>query len=191
MTPIPARALVRLCRVAAPIAAAALVIAACSSSSTKSGTSAGGGTSGTTSGAAAVTVQTRSGPVGTFLTDGSGTALYMFASDTSSMSTCSSTCATFWPPLTTTGTPTASGSATSSMLATITRSDGSKQVSYDGHPLYLFKEDTAPGDTNGQGSSNFGAKWWLLAPSGQPITSSGSGSASSPSSAPGSSSAGY
>jgi hypothetical protein len=77
------------------------------------------------------------------------------------------------------------------MLATITRSDGSKQVSYDGHPLYLFKEDTAPGDTNGQGSSNFGAKWWLLAPSGQPITSSGSGSASSPSSAPGSSSAGY
>jgi hypothetical protein len=77
------------------------------------------------------------------------------------------------------------------MLATITRSDGSKQVTYGGHPLYLFKEDTAPGDTKGQGSSNFGAKWWLLAPSGQPITRSGSSASSSPSNAPGSSSGGY
>jgi predicted lipoprotein with Yx(FWY)xxD motif len=160
--------------VAAPIAAAALVLAACSSS-TKPGTATGAGTGSATSGAAAVTVATRSAAPGTFLTDGSGRALYMFASDTSSTSTCSSTCATYWPPLSTTGTPTAAGSATGSMLATITRADGSKQVTYNGHPLYLFKLDTAPGDTKGQGSTNFGAKWWLLAPSGQPITSTSSG----------------
>jgi len=119
-------------------------------------------------------VATRSGQLGTFLTDGSGKALYMFASDTSSKSTCSGTCVMYWPPLTTTGTANASGKASRSMLATITRSDGSKQVTYNGHPLYLFKLDTAPGDTRGEGSNNFGAKWWLLAPSGKPITSSGS-----------------
>jgi hypothetical protein len=65
------------------------------------------------------------------------------------------------------------------MLTTITRSDGTKQVVYAGHPLYYYKLDTAAGQTNGQGSDNFGAMWWLLAPSGQPITSSSSSSSSS------------
>jgi len=173
MNSIPVSALVRLGRVAAPIVAVTLVIAACSSS-TKSSSAAGGATSAATSGASATTVATRSGPLGTFLTDGSGKALYMFASDTSSKSTCSSTCVTYWPPLTTTGTVKASGKASGSRLATITRTDGSKQVTYNGHPLYLFKLDTAPGDTQGEGTTNFGAKWWVLAPSGKPITSSGS-----------------
>jgi len=71
------------------------------------------------------------------------------------------------------------------MLGTITRTDGTKQVTYDGHPLYTFQLDTAAGDTKGQGSNNFGAKWWLLAPSGQPITSTSGGSSSAPSSSSG------
>lgn len=125
--------------------------------------------------------------MGTFLTDGSGKTLYMFASDTATKSTCSGGCAAFWPPLTSTGAPAASGGAQSSMITTLTRSDGSKQVVYGGHPLYTFKEDTAAGDTNGQGSDNFGAKWWLMAPSGQPIEGSGSGSGSASSSSPSSS----
>lgn len=176
MSRIPPPVPVRLCRIGALMTAAVLVMAACSSS-TKSGTSAGGGTKAGTS--AAATVATLSGSMGTFLTDGSGKALYMFASDSRSKSTCSDNCATYWPPLITTRAPTAAGKAVSSLLATITRSDGSKQVSYNGHPLYLFKEDTAPGDTKGQGSNNFGAKWWLLAPSGRPITTTVGGASGS------------
>ena len=69
-----------------------------------------------------------------------------------------------------TGTLTATGGAKASDLGTITRSDGTKQVTYDGHPLYYFVGDSAAGQTNGQGSDNFGAKWWLVAPSGAEIT---------------------
>jgi hypothetical protein len=101
--------------------------------------------------------------------------------------------------VTTTGSPSASGSAKASDLGTITRSDGAKQVTYDGHPLYYFAGDSGPGTASGQGSDNFGAKWWLVAPSGTDVTgavssftvSSGSGASTAPSApAPASSSAG-
>lgn len=120
-----------------------------------------------------VEVETHSGAMGTFLTDSAGRTLYLFASDTATKSTCSGQCAVFWPPLVTKGAPEASGGAMSNMLGTITRSGGVKQVTYNGHPLYFFKEDTKPGDTNGQGSNNFGAKWWLVTPTGKSITSAG------------------
>jgi hypothetical protein len=68
-------------------------------------------------------------------------------------------------------------------LGTITRSDGTKQVTYAGHPLYFYKADSAAGDTHGQGLDDFGGKWWLLASSGKPITGSGGGASSSSSSA--------
>jgi hypothetical protein len=55
-------------------------------------------------------------------------------------------------------------------LGTSTRSDGTKQVTYDGHPLYYFAGDSGPGMASGQGSDNFGAKWWLVAPSGSDVT---------------------
>jgi hypothetical protein len=64
-------------------------------------------------------------------------------------------------------------------LGTITRSDGKKQVTYKGHPLYYYAADSSPGQTSGQGLNQFGAKWWLVAPSGTAITSSGSGGSSS------------
>lgn len=80
-------------------------------------------------------------------------------------------CAGYWRPLTATGTPKVSGRASTVDIGTITRSDGSKQVTYNGHALYYFAGDTGPGQTNGQGSDDFGADWWLLAPNGTKITS--------------------
>jgi predicted lipoprotein with Yx(FWY)xxD motif len=160
-------------RVAAPVAAAALIATACSSAS-----NAFPGSPSTAAGpaspASSVTVQTRTGPLGSFLADGSGRALYLFASDTSSASTCSGACAAAWPPLTAKGPVSATGGAASSDVATITRQDGAKQVTYAGHPLYYFAGDEAAGDTEGQGVDGFGALWWLVAPSGQKITNTAS-----------------
>jgi predicted lipoprotein with Yx(FWY)xxD motif len=161
----------------------AAVLAAACSSSTKSGsggsstTSAAGASS--AGSASAVSIETHSGPMGAYLTDASGRTLYVFAADSAGKSNCSGGCASFWPPLTG-ASATAMSGAQASMLGTITRSDGSKQVTYDGHPLYYFKEDSKAGQTNGQGFDNFGGKWWLVAPSGQPITGSGGASSSAP-----------
>ena len=94
------------------------------------------------------------------------------------------------------GKVTAADGAKTADLGTITRSDGTKQVTYSGHPLYYFAGDSGPGQTNGQGSDNFGAKWWLVAPAGAKITvadaaaSAGSSSSSAPASSSGSSAGG-
>jgi len=106
-------------------------------------------------------------------------------------SVCSGACASIWPPVTTTGTPTVSGGAVATDLGTFTRSDGTKQVTYDGHPLYYYAADSGPGMTSGQGVNGFGALWWLVAPSGVSLSgSSGSGSTAPPAPAPSSSKAG-
>jgi hypothetical protein len=65
---------------------------------------------------------------------------------------------------------TAAGTAKASDLGTITRSDGTKQVTYNGHPLYFYSGDSGPGTASGQGSDMFGAKWWLVAPTGANVT---------------------
>jgi predicted lipoprotein with Yx(FWY)xxD motif len=131
-------------------------------SSTTSGTSAG-----------AVQVETASGPLGTYLVAGpKKLTVYLFEADKNGSSACSGACASAWPPVTSTGAPTAGGSTSSAMLATITRSDGSKQVTYNGHPLYYFVQDKASGETTGQGVKAFGASWYVLAPSGAKIDKS-------------------
>ena len=178
-------------KLAAPLAVALLAAAACSSGSSSSSSS--GSASNSTSPSAAapassasgsasstvITTKTSSG--GSFLTNSAGRAVYLFMADSSGKSTCSGACASAWPPVVATGQPTAAGAAQSSDLGTITRSDGTKQVTYDGHPLYYFVGDTGPGTDKGQGVDGFGAKWWLVAPSGSSITTavtiSGSGSA--------------
>jgi predicted lipoprotein with Yx(FWY)xxD motif len=123
------------------------------------------------------------------LTNGSGRAVYLWVKDTGDMSTCNGACAGAWPPVTTTSTATASGSAKASDIGTITRSDGTKQVTYDGHPLYYFSGDSGAGTASGQGSDGFGAKWWLVAPTGSDVTASVStftaaASAAAPAAAP-------
>jgi predicted lipoprotein with Yx(FWY)xxD motif len=90
------------------------------------------------------------------------------------MSNCSGACAQAWPPVTTKSTPIAVPVAITSHLGTIRRANATKQVTYDHHPLYYFAGDPGKGTTKGQGSDTFGAKWWLVAPAGTAVTSSGS-----------------
>lgn len=171
-------------RFAGAAAAVALLASACGSSGGSGGAAPAGGATSSSAGKT-VTVETHSGPMGTFLTDGAGKSLYLFQSDSATKSSCSGTCTSYWPPLTSSGAVKASGSVTAGKLTTITRSDGTKQVVYAGHPLYYYAADSAPGDTKGQGSNNFGARWWLVAPSGAAITGSGSSQSSSSSSSGG------
>jgi hypothetical protein len=93
--------------------------------------------------------------------------------------------------VTASGTVTASGGAKASDLATITRSDGTKQVTYDGHPLYYFAGDSGPGTATGQGSDSFGAKWWELNGGGQAITGAADAATSPAGSAVGGGAYGY
>ena len=154
---------------------AALLVAACSSAAS-SGTGAaapaspagGSSSSAGASSSGGTVITTASSSAGTFLTNGSGRAVYLWAKDTGDMSNCA--CAGAWPPVTTTAAATATGSAKASDIGTITRSDGTKQVTYDGHPLYYFSGDSGAGTATGQGSDGFGAKWWLVAPAGTDVT---------------------
>jgi predicted lipoprotein with Yx(FWY)xxD motif len=169
-------------KMGAALAVALLAAAGCSTASSTTSSTAGSAASAAPSGAgassassassagAATTIMTGSGSAGTFLVDGTGHAVYLWLADSTGKSTCSGACAAAWPPVPATGTVTASGGAQASDLSTITRSDGSKQAAYDGHPLYYFVGDKSAGQTNGQGSNAFGAKWWLVTPSGSAIT---------------------
>lgn len=130
--------------------------------------------------AATVTITTVKGRDGTYLADGDGHALYLWLGDVTGKSNCTGDCALSWPPLTTTATPKVTGGAASADVSTITRSGGAKQVTYKGHPLYSFVVDSGPGTTKGQGSDSYGARWWLVAPSGSPITVNGGSPASPP-----------
>jgi len=120
--------------------------------------------------AASGTVVTwRKTSIGNAITTSSGHTLYLFRADHGTTSACYSKCATFWPPLLTTGKPTAAGRVKASLLGTTKRTDGKLQVTYKGHPLYTFVEDKKPGQTAGEGSKFFGASWYALAPSGATI----------------------
>ena len=117
-------------------------------------------------------VGTTSGSLGVFLVDGQGRTLYMFDGDPEGTSGCYDTCATAWPPLATTGAPTAAGDASQQELSTSTRSDGITQVLYGGHPLYTYAQDVTPGQTSGQGLSQQGGLWWVVGVDGAPIKTS-------------------
>jgi predicted lipoprotein with Yx(FWY)xxD motif len=152
-------------RLAALAIASALVLAACGSSGS-SGTSTSTASS---SPRPASIVATKTTSLGTFLVDAKGRALYLWDADHGSKSTCSGACAQAWPPLTTTTTPKASGAAKASLLGTTTRADGSREVTYAGHPLYYYEGDSMPGQTTGQGSDSFGSPWWVVSSGGRAI----------------------
>ncbi len=97
------------------------------------------------------------------LTNAKGFVLYWFAPDTPTSSKCSGSCATYWPPVT--GSVTA-GSGVTGTLGTITRSDGTKQATYDGHPLYTYAGDTSPGQAKGNGLNVSGGLWYEMTVSG-------------------------
>jgi predicted lipoprotein with Yx(FWY)xxD motif len=102
--------------------------------------------------------------LGSFLVDSQGMTLYLYTKDTPNTSNCYGGCATAWPPLLTTGAPTAGAGVDDSKLGTTTRTDGSTQVTYNGWPLYYFAGDHAAGDTTGEGK---GGVWYVITPDGE------------------------
>jgi predicted lipoprotein with Yx(FWY)xxD motif len=107
--------------------------------------------------------------LGDILVDASGKTVYLFVADTGKTSTCYTTCALVWPPVLTTGAPVAGTGAQASLLGTTTRTDGTIEVTYAGHPLYYFISDKKAGDTTGQGVNGFGGLWWVMSPAGAAI----------------------
>ena len=107
--------------------------------------------------------------LGKILVDGSGKTVYLFEADKTTVSTCYGDCATYWPPVLTTGAPDAGPGVTASLLGTTQRKDRAKQVTYGGHPLYYVVTDHKTGDTTGQGVNNFGAPWDVVGPDGMQI----------------------
>jgi predicted lipoprotein with Yx(FWY)xxD motif len=116
-------------------------------------------------------VSTSSGSLGVYLVDGQGRTLYLLDGEPEGTSGCYDACATAWPPLATTGDPTAAGDAVAKDLSTSTRTDGITQVLYDGHALYTYAQDGAPGQTTGQGLTQQGGTWWVVGIDGAPIKS--------------------
>ena len=114
--------------------------------------------------------------LGRTLVDSNGRTLYLFKKDAGAKSACDGACATAWPPLRVDGMRTVGAGATASLLGTTPRSDGKPQVTYNGHPLYLYRGDNSAGDTNGQAISAFGAAWFALSPAGREITGTPSAS---------------
>jgi predicted lipoprotein with Yx(FWY)xxD motif len=111
----------------------------------------------------------RRGP-GSILVDPRGRTLYLFEKDRGGKSTCLGPCAKDWPPLRVSGKPIAgSGGAYVSMLGTTPRADGMAQVTYRGHPLYLFRGDRRAGDTYGHGLFYFDALWHAVSPMGNAV----------------------
>jgi predicted lipoprotein with Yx(FWY)xxD motif len=108
--------------------------------------------------------------LGRIIVNAQGRTLYMFAADKHGKSACYGTCATFWPPLLTSTTHIAATGLKASLLGTTKRTGGKLQITYNGHPLYLFLKDTKPGQTTGQGLNASGGLWWVLSPAGAAIT---------------------
>jgi predicted lipoprotein with Yx(FWY)xxD motif len=142
-----------------------------------SSASATGGSSATGTSAAGASstalIGTKHNALGTVLAAGpKKLTVYMFEGDGASSSRCSAACASVWPPVTSTGAARTAGGAMTSHLGLITRPDGKTQVTYNGHPLYLFARDKDHGDSYGQGIKSFGSAWYVLAPNGNKIDKS-------------------
>jgi len=153
----------------------AIVIAGCggggsssstSSSSETSGSENAGATTSSEGGGSGTIAGGEVAGVGTVLVDSEGMTVYLFTPDEGTTSTCYGGCESAWPPVVAEGKPTAGEGATSSALGTTKRKDGTMQVTYNGHPLYTFSGDTAPGEAVGQ--ENDGT-WFVLDESGEAV----------------------
>lgn len=112
------------------------------------------------------TVSLRSTKLGKVLVNSSGRTLYLFTKDKSAHSTCSGQCVAFWPPLLTKTKPTAGTGVNASLLSWTKRSDGTMQVTYNKHPLYLFVKDKAAGQVHGENVDAFGGEWYVVSAKG-------------------------
>jgi predicted lipoprotein with Yx(FWY)xxD motif len=152
---------------AAGLSAMALVVAACGSSGSSSASSsspaapASSAAAPTPAPSSALMTATINGTK--VVTNSKGFTLYWFAPDTSTTSKCTGSCATYWPPV---KGPATAGAGVTGTLGTITRSDGTKQATYDGHPLYSYVGDTAPGQAKGNALNLSGGLWYEMTVSG-------------------------
>jgi predicted lipoprotein with Yx(FWY)xxD motif len=119
--------------------------------------------------AANTRVNVRTTSLGKILTTAQGRTLYLFAPDKPGKSTCYGSCAHYWPPLLSTGKPTAGTGVKASLLGMTTRKDGKRQVTYNGHPLYTYVGDSAAGKTSGEGLNLSGGLWWVVSPAGKAV----------------------
>jgi predicted lipoprotein with Yx(FWY)xxD motif len=154
----------------AGLAGLALTIAACGSSGSSSSTSSTPAPAASSSAPASSSAAAGGSTVSEItvggqqvLTDSKGDVLYWFVPDTATESKCSGSCLTFWPAV---AGPVTAGSGVTGTLGTITRSDGSKQATYDGHPLYTFAGDKSPGQNKGNGITVSGGLWWEMTVNG-------------------------
>jgi predicted lipoprotein with Yx(FWY)xxD motif len=154
------------------VAAAAIAVAGCGSSNkSSSATNAAAPASTAPAAAKGEQIAVKDTKLGKILVDEDGHVMYLFEADKSSSSTCSGACAADWPPVITAGKPVAEKGATAGKLGTTSRDDGKTQVTYAGHPLYYFSQDTQPGQTNGEGQNAFGAEWYVVGPAGSKVES--------------------
>jgi predicted lipoprotein with Yx(FWY)xxD motif len=179
-----------------PVLAAAVIgLAACGSSGSSTGSSGSSGSGASSAPASAPTVtaagiKTMTTTGGTVLATGQGFTIYWFAPDSTTKSVCNGQCTVHWPPLV--GKPSlASGVNLAGKLGSITRTDGQVQATYDGHPLYIFQQDAAAGEDQGNGLKAGGGLWWAMTPTGVKLTAVSTPAASSGSGGSGSGGYGY
>ncbi len=169
---------IKLIAGAAAVPVIALVAAGCSG---------GGGYGGDDSTAASAPPKNPSGQaptlgtasedgLGTILVDSQGRTLYLFQKDSGTKSACFGACASAWPPVRDSGKPTVGSGLNAALVGTTPRSDGMAQLTYTGHPLYLFSGDEKPGDTEGEGSTAFGGGWFALTAAGDQVSGQASSS---------------
>jgi predicted lipoprotein with Yx(FWY)xxD motif len=108
--------------------------------------------------------------LGKILVNSQGHTLYLFQKDSGNASACTGACASAWPPLRASGNPTVGSGTDASLVGMAPRPDGSSQVTYNGHRVYLFQNDHKAGDTNGEGLNAFGGNWFALSSAGNQVT---------------------
>ncbi|HET7127908.1 MAG TPA: hypothetical protein VFJ93_02390 [Gaiellaceae bacterium] len=149
------------------LVAVLLVLAGCGGSKSSAGSKSSSGGSGT--------VKLAGSKLGQILVDRSGRTLYLFEADKNGKSTCSGACAATWPPVTA-ASPSGGDGLDDGALGTTTRADGTRQVTYHGHPLYYYAGDgKAPGSTKGENLNTFGGSWYVVDASGKGIEPASSG----------------
>ena len=176
---------IRFLAAGASLSLIALVAAGCGGDDNDEGTTAASGPPSTVSGQGGTIGAQSEGNLGTVLVDSQGRTIYLFEKDSGTKSSCFGGCASAWPPVRASGKPTVGSGLNASLVDTTPRSDGQAQVTYNGHPLYLFAGDQSAGQTNGQGLTEFGGSWFALSTDGNPVTTQPSTTSSTGGGVPG------
>jgi predicted lipoprotein with Yx(FWY)xxD motif len=154
---------------AAVLLLAALAVAGCGGS--------GSAAPPTTKDGRAATLGVADDSIGKVLVNSQGRTLYVFNKDSGTQSACTGACAVNWPPLRANGKPTVGTGANASLTTSTPQSGGRSQITYNGHPLYLFKGDQKAGQTNGEGLTAFGGQWFAVSPAGNQVSPTTAGPA--------------